>query len=48
MAEAMDAFQRALIRKALEIANNNQTAAAQLLALPQPSLSRLMRRLGLR
>ncbi len=48
MAETMDVFQRALIRKALEISNNNQTAAAKLLALPQPSLSRLMRRLGLR
>jgi Nif-specific regulatory protein len=48
MAEALDAFQRALIRKALEVSNDNQTAAAQLLAMPQPSLSRLMRRLGLR
>lgn len=48
MAEAMDLYQRALIRKALATANNNQSEAAKLLAIPQPSLSRLMKRLGLR
>lgn len=48
MAEAMDLYQRALIRKALATVNNNQTEAAKLLAIPQPSLSRLMKRLGLR
>jgi len=48
MAEAMDAFQRALVRKALEQAHDSQTEAAQLLHIPQPSLSRLMKRLGLR
>ena len=48
MAEAIDAYQRALVRKALEVANDSQTEAAKLLGVPQPSLSRMMRRLGLR
>lgn len=48
LAEAMDAFQRALVRKALEQARDCQTEAARLLHIPQPSLSRLMKRLGLR
>ena len=48
MAEAMDAYQRALVQKALEVTDNNQTEAARLLNVPQPSLSRLMKRLGLR
>ena len=48
MAEAMDAYQRALVRKALEVAHDSQTEAAKLLGVPQPSLSRMMRRLGLR
>ena len=48
MAEAMDAYQRALVRKALEVANDSQTKASKLLGVPQPSLSRMMRRLGLR
>lgn len=48
MADAMDAYQRVLVRKALEATGNNQTEAARLLSVPQPSLSRLMKRLGLR
>ena len=48
MAEAMDAYQRALVRKALEVTSDNQTEAAKLLSVPQPSLSRLMKRLRLR
>lgn len=48
MAEAVDAYQRGLIRRALELCHDNQTEAAKLLKVPQPSLSRLMKRLGLR
>jgi Nif-specific regulatory protein len=48
LAEAMDAFKRARIRQALETAAGNQTKAAQLLGLPRPNLSRLMKQLGLR
>jgi transcriptional regulator with GAF, ATPase, and Fis domain len=48
MAEAMDAYQRELVRKALAISNDNQSEAAKLLSVPQPSLSRLMKRLRLR
>ena len=48
MAEAVDAYQRALILKAFEVTNDSQTKAAKLLGLPQPSLSRMMKRLRLR
>ena len=48
MAEAMDAYQRALVRKALEVTGDSQTEAARLLSVSQPSLSRLMKRLRLR
>jgi transcriptional regulator with PAS, ATPase and Fis domain len=44
----MDAYQRALIRAALAQVRDNQSDAAKLLRIPQPSLSRLMKRLGLR
>jgi DNA-binding NtrC family response regulator len=48
LAEATYAFQRALVRRALEAVDGNQTQAAKLLDLPPSNLSRLMRRLGLR
>ncbi|MBI3597715.1 MAG: sigma 54-interacting transcriptional regulator [Nitrospirae bacterium] len=48
MAEAMDHFQRALIRKALERAGGNQAEAAKILGLQRSNLSRLMKALGLR
>ncbi len=48
LAEALDAFTRAKVRRTLEAAAGNQTVAAQLLGLPQSNLSRLMKRLRLR
>lgn len=48
LAEAMEVFKRARIRQVLESVAGNQTKAAQLLGLPRPNLSRLMKRLGLR
>jgi Nif-specific regulatory protein len=48
LAEALDAFTRAKVRRTLEVAAGNQTVAAQLLGLPQSNLSRLMKRLRLR
>lgn len=48
LAEAIDAFTRARVRKALQATGGNQTAAAALLGLPQSNLSRLLKRLRLR
>lgn len=48
LAEAVEAFKRMRIRQALEAAGGNQTKAAQMLGLPRPNLSRMMRTLGLR
>jgi Nif-specific regulatory protein len=48
LSEAMTAFRRIKIRQALEACDGNQTKAAQLLGLPRPNLSRLMKSLGLR
>jgi len=48
MADAVDQFKRALIRKALEKTAGNQTDAAKMLGLQRPNLSRLMKALGLR
>ena len=48
LAEALDAFTRAKVRRTLEVAGGNQTVAAQLLGMPQSNLSRLMKRLRLR
>lgn len=48
LAEAVEAFKRLRIRQALATAEGNQTKAAQLLGLPRPNLSRMMRTLGLR
>jgi two-component system NtrC family response regulator len=48
LSEAIDAFTRARVRKALHAAGGNQTDAAKRLGLPQSNLSRLMKRLGLR
>jgi Nif-specific regulatory protein len=48
MAEALDHFKRALIRKALNTADGNQAEAAKLLGLQRSNLSRLMKQLGLR
>jgi Nif-specific regulatory protein len=48
LSEAVDAFTRARILRALEVVGNNQTEAAKRLGLPQSNLSRLMKRLGLR
>jgi transcriptional regulator with GAF, ATPase, and Fis domain len=44
----MEAFKRIKVRQALEAVNGNQTKAAQVLGLPRPNLSRLMKQLGLR
>ena len=48
LAEAVEAFKRLRIRQALATAEGNQTKAAQMLGLPRPNLSRMMRTLGLR
>jgi DNA-binding NtrC family response regulator len=48
LAAAMEAFKRIRVRQALEAVNGNQTKAAQVLGLPRPNLSRLMKQLGLR
>ena len=48
LAEAVEAFKRLRIRHALEAAAGNQSRAAQLLGLPRPNLSRMMKTLGLR
>jgi Nif-specific regulatory protein len=47
LAEALDEFKARLIRRALSIAQGNQTAAAKRLGLRQPNLSRMMRTLGI-
>jgi DNA-binding NtrC family response regulator len=48
LAEAVEAFKRLRIRHALEAAAGNQSKAAQVLGLPRPNLSRMMKTLGLR
>jgi Nif-specific regulatory protein len=48
LSAAMEAFKRIKVRQALEAVNGNQTKAAQVLGLPRPNLSRLMKQLGLR
>jgi Nif-specific regulatory protein len=48
LSEAVEAFTRTWVRKALQTVGNNQTEAAKRLGLPQSNLSRLMKRLGLR
>jgi Nif-specific regulatory protein len=48
LGEAVEAFKRAKIRQTLEATSGNQTKAAQLLGIPRPNLSRLMKNLGLR
>jgi Nif-specific regulatory protein len=48
LGEAVEAFKRAKIRQTLEATGGNQTKAAQLLGIPRPNLSRLMKNLGLR
>jgi Nif-specific regulatory protein len=48
LAEAIDAFTRAKVRRTLDLVSGNQTVAAQLLGMPQSNLSRLMKRLRLR
>lgn len=48
MAEAIDHFKRALIRKALERASGNQAEAAKVLGLQRSNLCRMMKSLGLR
>jgi transcriptional regulator with GAF, ATPase, and Fis domain len=48
LAEAVEAFKRLRIRQALAAAEGNQSKAAQLLGLPRPNLSRMMKTLGLR
>jgi len=47
MAEAMNEYKRALIRKALEASCGNQTQAAELLGLRQANLSRMIKTLGI-
>jgi transcriptional regulator with GAF, ATPase, and Fis domain len=48
LAEAVEAFKRTRIRQVLQTTAGNQTKAAQLLGMPRPNLSRMMRNLGLR
>jgi Nif-specific regulatory protein len=48
LAEAVEAFKRLRIRQALAAAEGNQSKAAQVLGLPRPNLSRMMKTLGLR
>ncbi|HYK90221.1 MAG TPA: sigma 54-interacting transcriptional regulator [Acidobacteriota bacterium] len=48
MAEAVDQFKRALVRRSLEKSGGNQAEAARLLGLQRANLSRLMKSLGLR
>jgi transcriptional regulator with GAF, ATPase, and Fis domain len=48
LAEAIDVFTRAKVRRTLDLVSGNQTVAAQLLGMPQSNLSRLMKRLRLR
>jgi Nif-specific regulatory protein len=48
LAEAVQAFKRARVQRALEVAAGNQSQAARLLGLPPSNLSRLLRTLGLR
>ncbi len=48
MAEAVDRFRKALIRKALDKSGGNQTDAARALGLQRSNLSRLMKALGMR
>ena len=47
MAEAMNEYKRALIRKALDASGGNQTQAAELLGLRQGNLSRMIKTLGI-
>jgi Nif-specific regulatory protein len=48
LAEALDAFKRARVRQALELAGGNQSVAAKRLGLQPSNLSRLLHTLGLR
>lgn len=48
LSAAMEAFKRVRVSQALEAMNGNQTKAAQVLGVPRPNLSRLMKQLGLR
>ena len=48
LSAAMEMFKRERVRQALEAVNGNQTKAAQVLGVPRPNLSRLMKQLGLR
>ncbi len=48
LAEAIEAFKREQIQRALAESGGNQTKAALRLGLPRPNLSRLMKQLGLR
>ncbi|NOT56189.1 MAG: sigma-54-dependent Fis family transcriptional regulator, partial [Deltaproteobacteria bacterium] len=48
LSAAMEVFKRERVRQALEAVNGNQTKAAQVLGVPRPNLSRLMKQLGLR
>jgi Nif-specific regulatory protein len=48
LAEAIDVFTRAKVRRTLDLVGGNQTEAAHLLGMPQSNLSRLMKRLRLR
>jgi transcriptional regulator with GAF, ATPase, and Fis domain len=48
LSEAVEAFTRVWVRRALQVSEHNQTEAAKRLGLPQSNLSRLMKRLGLR
>jgi len=48
LAEALDVFTRAKVRRTLDLVAGSQTEAARLLGMPQSNLSRLMKRLRLR
>jgi transcriptional regulator with GAF, ATPase, and Fis domain len=48
LSAAMEMFKRIRVHQALEAMKGNQTKAAQVLGLPRPNLSRLMKQLGLR
>jgi Nif-specific regulatory protein len=48
LAEAVDEFKRAMIRKTLEATAGNQTQAAKILGLRQSNFSRMLKTLGIR
>ena len=47
-AESIETLKRSWIKRALAATHGSQTKAAQILALPQSNLPRLMKKLGLR